>query len=178
MNSGKQIIRQWAEESLRKREDGRLPLDPDSGHYAGILSIEWQALVDRIDTALRETKQDGLDYRKQNKLLSEESEFGPFWSEFYKKGGPELPGLPQAFSCLPDEHVWVNQWNEVIRVSFKKPTLRAVDPGDFLFSLQSSMKGDDWLKLSDLHDRIIKSLVDTCVDESKPSWTPAMLKRK
>jgi hypothetical protein len=128
VKSGKEIIRLWAEECLQKREDGKLPFDPDSGHYAGILTPEWQCLLDRIESALREAKQEGLEYRKHLKILEQESEFGPFWQKFYLDGVVGMSGVAQQFGCHSKEELWINQWNEVIRIHFKKPLLRAVDP--------------------------------------------------
>lgn len=180
MNNGKQIIRLWAKECLHKRDDSKLPLD--DGHYAGILTPEWQALVDRVDIALREARQEGLDFRKQKKMFSEESEFGPFWQQFYLNGGLEKPGLAEAFDCTKDDPMWLNQWNEVIRIKLKKPVLRAVDPAtDFLDYLRfyPGMTNEDCKALILFVQSIIQYL--SCQDEvqaEQPRWSIAALKGK
>lgn len=177
MNTGKNIIRLWAKECLQKREDGKLPFD--DGHYAGILTPEWQSLVDRVDIALRDARQEGLDFRKQKKLLNEESEFGPFWQQFYLNGGLEKPGLAEAFDCTRDDPVWLNQWNEIIRVGFRKPTLRAVAPMDFLESLSFKMEESNWRTLEDFFSGIVSGLIRTEeVQAEQPKWSIAALKGK
>lgn len=177
MNTGKNIIRLWAKECLHKRDDGKLPLD--DGHYAGILTPEWQTLVDRVDIALREARQEGLDFRKQKKLLNEESEFGFFWKQFYLNGGLDKPGLAEAFNCTKDDPAWLNQWNEIIRVGFRKPTLRAVAPCDFLESMKCAMDEQDWLILEEFCKSIVNGLArEIEVQVEQPRWSIAALKGK
>ena len=172
--TGKEIITIWARECL----GDRLMISLDMNAYAGILAEEWQNLIVRIDEEIRAARQDGLDHRKSKKMLSEESEYGFFWQKFYLRGGVNLPGLAEAFNCKPGESIWQDQWNEVIRVSSKKPTLRAVDPTDFLESLVNAMSKEDWSGLQKMINEIIADLAGATVDESKPVWSPAMRKGK
>lgn len=175
MVRAKQLIRQWAEECLGKR----LTLDLSSERYAGILPAEWQNLIERIDSALREAEQQGRDYKKQVKLMADESEFGPFWSEFYKRGGVELKMLAECFGQDSNDSFWLNSWNECIRISCHKPVLRAVAPDDFLDQVRISLKYQCELwayePIEAFVNDCIRSLAGTTVDESKPTWTPAML---
>lgn len=167
--TGKEIVQKWANECLRKR----LTVDLTDTAYAGILAHEWANLIERIDEALRDSKQNGLDYRKQTKLIADESEYGPFWSAFYRRGGLELEGLAEAFDCSKEESIWQNQWNEVIRIALKKPLLRAVAPDDFIFYLRSEIGQTDLLRrIEQLIDSVINSLAIEKVDEARPQWSP------
>lgn len=175
MKTGKQIVKHWMEFCLGKR----LTLNAESEVYAGILPAEWQELISQVDMGLREARQEGLDFRKQKKMLSEESEFGPFWQQFYLNGGLEKPGLAEAFDCTRDDPTWLNQWNEIIRVGFRKPTLRAVAPCDFLDSLKSGMQENDWLILEEFFKAIVNGLArDIEVQAEQPRWSIAALKGK
>lgn len=175
MKIAKQILGAWGRECLGRR----LTIDVGDDTYASILLEEWNELIVRIDVALREARQEGLDFKKQKKLLNEEYEFGPFWSKFYLNGGLDLPGLAEAFDCTRDEPTWLNQWNEVIRIAFKKPTLRAVDPDEVVRSLKSGMSEYDWNYLDAFVTGIIQGLArDDEVQENQPRWSIAALKGK
>lgn len=174
MNSGKQIIKYWMESCLGKR----LTLNPESEAYAGILPAEWQELISQVDIALREARQEGLDFRKQKKLLNEESEFGPFWQRFYLNGGLELPGLAEAFDCTRDDPMWLNQWNEVIRVVLHKPTLRAVSWDDLLIYIRLIGNTEE-RKIEEFINEIISGLArEIEVQAEQPRWSIAALKGK
>lgn len=143
MTTGKELITTWAHQCLGKR----LTIGEDSETYAGILSTEWKDLMERVDMAIREAKQEGLDYRKSKKLLTDNSEHGPFWQQFYLRGVMEMPGVKEALDLDGVE----DQWSEAIRIRFKKPTLRAVDPNELINFL-------DWLSTSMAYDFDAKNM--------------------
>lgn len=172
--TGKQIINDWGHQYLSVRKTISL----DQGSFGGITDAEWRNLIDRIDVALREARQEGLDHRKSKKLLSEDQEFGPFWQRFYVRGCLNASGLAEAFNCKANEDIWLDQWNEVIRVGFKKPSLRAVDPFDFLESVKLVMDQSDYLNLKSRFDEIVADLAKSDEPSHGPSWSPAKLKGK
>lgn len=172
--TGKQIVNDWAHQCL----SARLTIALESTAYAGVIEEEWRNLMERIDVALREARQEGLDHRKSKKLLNEDQEFGPFWKQFYLQGCLQVSGLAEAFDCKSSEEIWLDQWNEIIRVGFKKPLLRAVDPFDFLESMKSAMCESDWLNLKSIFDRIVVNMAKSDEPSDGPSWSPARLKGK
>jgi hypothetical protein len=172
--TGKQILNDWATRCLGKRES----TDLTAFGYRAVRGVEWEELVAEIDEALRESRQNGLDHKKQHKLLGDEAEYGLFWQRFYLRGGTELYGLAEAFDCSRDEPIWRDRWNEVIRIGFKKPTLRAVDPTEFVESMVMVMNKVDWARVDQFVRDVIADLCVEKVDETKPQWSPAMLKGK
>lgn len=174
VTTGKQIINDWAHQRL----SARLTIALESTAYAGVIEEEWRNLMERIDVALREARQEGLDHRKSKKLLNEDQEFGPFWQRFYVRGCLDASGLAEVFNCKGNEDIWLDQWNEVIRVGFKKPSLRAVDPFDFLESVKLVMDQSDYLNLKSRFDEIVADLAKPEESSSGPSWSPARLKGK
>ena len=170
MITGKELITNWAQQCLGKR----LTIGEDSETYAGILSTEWKDLMERVDTALREAKQEGLDYRKSKKLLTDNSEHGPFWQQFYLRGVMEMAGVKEALDLNGVE----DQWSEAIRIRFKKSILRAVDPNE-LIKFFDDYRDDICAGAADRCLEIIRDLArDAASETNGEKWSPARLKGK
>lgn len=124
----------------------------------------WADLADKIDLAILEAEQRGRDYRKKVQVLKDTSEWGPFWAEFYRRVFP-LPGAAEIFGWDGIEA----QWNEVIRIKFKSPTLRAVSPETVLDYLRgvAAFDGQIWAIIKEM-----ETIVDDLAKPQGPYVSP------
>lgn len=156
MKTGKEILFKWLQDYYA--------LKADSTYRDGTIVPTWFAepahigLEGLIDEALREARQEGIDGKKQNTVMKDAGEHGPYWKEFFLKGCLDLPGVAEAFNCKREESIWRDQWQEMIRVGFKKLTLRSVDPIEFIESVACGMNDRDWEELKRRHNLILTEL--------------------
>lgn len=168
MKTGREILIKWVNDFYHITLD--TPYKGGTVETVMLTEPDHIGLMAMIDEALREARQEGIDGKNQNTVMKDAGEHGPYWKEFYLKGCLDLPGVAEAFECKRDEQFWRTQWQEVIRVKFGKPTLRAVDPIEFMQSMECGMSERDWNELNRMHHLIIEELAGlAAVRESAPA---------
>ena len=157
---GKSLLTEWGKD----HESDHL-VDPDAADF--ITTASWADLAERIDIALREAEQRGRDYRKHVQVMKDQAEHGPFWQEFYKRV-LHMKGVIQLLDLEGIEP----QWNEAIRIRFRKPTLRAVDPAVMIIYLLGH--GSDGIQAAAECHKIIIDLARD-VDKDRVFMSPMEL---